>query len=483
MWGPAFYALVNNSHAEARSFFYSGLLGAILTLLIGIARAATPRRKSLLHNLLAFFAAFTVLPIALAIPFHDALGTTSFVNAYVEMVSSITTTGATLFDANRLSNTLHLWRATVGWLGGLLIWIAAAAILAPLSLGGFEVTASAEPGQGRSGETRFDKSDPHRQIIKVTSHLTPVYVGLTLALWLLLVIGGDDAVVALCHAMSTLATSGISAVNGVENAASGVGGEAIIALFMLFALSRITFSTDTLTTANRGVFRDPEFRLGVLLVVGVSGLLFVRHWFATFTVNGGDDLLQGLRSLWGSVFTVLSFLSTTGFVSSQWEQTQLWSGLATPGIILMGLALVGGGVATTAGGVKLLRVWALYLNGLREIERLIHPNSMPRAATQNNRIRRKGARIAFVFFMLFAISLTVLMLVFAALGSSFEAATALAIAALSNTGPILTLGINTPISLIELSDASKLIFAAAMIVGRLETLAIIALLTSDLWRR
>ena len=197
----------------------------------------------------------------------------------------------------------------------------------------------------------------------------------------------------------------------------------------------------------------------------------------------GDDLLQGLRSLWGSVFTVLSFLSTTGFVSSQWEQTQFWSGLATPGIILMALALVRGGVATTAGGVKLLRVWALYLNGLREIERLIHPNSMPRAATQNNRIRRKGARIAFVFFMLFAISLTVLMLVFAALGSSFEAATALAIAALSNTGPILTLGINTPISLIELSDASKLIFAAAMIVGRLETLAIIALLTSDLWRR
>ena len=69
------------------------------------------------------------------------------------------------------------------------------------------------------------------------------------------------------------------------------------------------------------------------------------------------------------MFTVLSFLTTTGFVSSEWEAAQGWSGLATPGVILMGLALMGGGVATTAGGVKLLRVFTLYLNGLREMQK------------------------------------------------------------------------------------------------------------------
>ena len=66
------------------------------------------------------------------------------------------------------------------------------------------------------------------------------------------------------------------------------------------------------------------------------------------------------------MFTVLSFLTTTGFSSSEWGAAQAWSGLETPGVLLMGLSLIGGGVATTAGGVKLLRVFALYQNGLRE---------------------------------------------------------------------------------------------------------------------
>ena len=64
----------------------------------------------------------------------------------------------------------------------------------------------------------------------------------------------------------------------------------------------------------------------------------------------------------------MSFLTTTGFVSEHWLDAQAWSGLPTPGLILLGLALIGGGVATTAGGVKLLRVFALYQNGAREME-------------------------------------------------------------------------------------------------------------------
>ena len=63
---------------------------------------------------------------------------------------------------------------------------------------------------------------------------------------------------------------------------------------------------------------------------------------------------------------MLSFLTTTGFVSEHWAEAQNWSGLRTPGLVLMGLALIGGGVATTAGGVKLLPVFALYQNGVRE---------------------------------------------------------------------------------------------------------------------
>ena len=182
-----------------------------------------------------------------------------------------------------------------------------------------------------------------------------------------------------------------------------------------------------------------------------------------------------MRIFWGAVFTVLSFLSTTGFESADWAATRVWSGLGSPGMVLMGLALMGGGVATTAGGVKLLRVYALYINGLREIDQLVHPSSMGGLAERNQRLRRKGAFIAWVFFMLFGLSLALVAILLAAMGIDFENALILAVAALSTTGPLVTFAATTPINLSELATEAKSILCVAMVFGRLETLAIIAL--------
>ena len=399
------------------------------------------------------------------------------------MVSSFTTTGATLFEnPARLGDTLHLWRGMVGWAGGLLMWISASAVLAPLNLGGFEVTASAEPGQGEAYAGRFQRATTDKRLRQITLQLAPIYVGLTGALWVLLLIGGDRPMVALIHAMSTLATSGISPIGGVQNGNSGITGEMVIFLFLLFALSRLTFSSDTITTARPGLNNDPEFRIGVLLVIGVPLLLFGRHWLGAFEIDDNATLETALRALWGGVFTVLSFLSTTGFESADWDIARDWSGLGTPGLILLGLSLVGGGVATTAGGVKLLRVYALYLNGRREMERLVHPSSVGRASAGGRRIRRQGAFIAWIFFMLFALSLAFVSIALAAMGLRFEEAIVLAIAMISTTGPLVQVAAEDPIRLLELEAGAKLVLSAAMVLGRLETLAIIALFNPGLWR-
>lgn len=482
MFLPAIHATVQRSHGEARAFFYAGALTLTIVTLIAIAMSSQPRRRSSMRSLAALMAAFTVLPLILAVPFHDALGTTSFLNSYVEMVSSLTTTGATLFDPTRLSPTLHLWRGLVGWLGGFLIWVAASSILAPLNLGGFEVTATSEPGQGETRFTQGGIADPHQRIVRVSIQLLPIYAGLTLALWVMLLILGDPPLVALIHGMSVMATSGISPLGGVQNATSGLAGEVLIALFMLFGLSRLTFSSDTITTVRRGIQHDPEFRLGMTLVLGVTVLLFLRHYLGAFEVSTTGDLLSPLRALWGSFFTILSFLTTTGFESADWQTARDWSGLETSGIILMGLALMGGGVATTAGGVKLLRVWALYLHGLREMDRLVHPSSIGHSRSGSSRIARQGAFFAWIFFMFFAMSLMLLSLGFAALGSSFEQAVVLSIAGLTTTGPLIGSSVTTPIVLIELGNGAKLLFCGAMVLGRLELLAFIALLTSNIWR-
>ena len=480
---PAALALAENAHQDARSFFYSGVIGMVFCALVGLALANRPHNNSALRQLLALLACFILLPLVLAVPFYESVQTTTFLNAYFEMVSSLTTTGATLFDPERLSRAEHLWRAQVGWLGGLLMWISAAAILAPLNLGGFEVTSLGEPGQDIvGGAARRDQADPAARLYRSAVALAPVYALLTLALWVLLLVAGDTPFVALLHAMSVMATSGISPVGGTEGAASGIGGEMIMAAFMLFALSRLTFTSDTGSGSRAGLLNDPEFRMGLLIVFSVPLLLFLRHFVAAFDLGDQDDLWAAMRAMWGSLFTVLSFLTTTGFASLDWAEARTWSGLETPGLILMGLALIGGGVATTAGGVKLLRVFALFINGMREVDRLVHPSSVGRSGLVTRRTRREGAFIAWVFFMIFAITLAGTTVALSAFNVSFEQSLVLTIAALANCGPLVEVVDAGRMNLIDLGPGPKLIAGFAMIMGRLEMLALVVILTPDLWR-
>ncbi|MEP3440181.1 MAG: potassium transporter TrkG [Sulfitobacter sp.] len=480
MFVPAAYGVVSDQHATSQAFFYAGLLGSMVFLLIGVAHAGRSPRHGALGPLLSLFCAFVFLPAFFAVPFVEALPTTRYINAYFEMLSALTTTGATLFDdPSRLNGTLHLWRAQVGWMGGLLMWVAAVAVLAPLNLGGFEVTAQAEPGRSEGGLHSTAPLTPRQRIGRALTTLAPLYGGFTLILWIALMATGQESLDAVIHAMSVMATSGIS---GAAGGNGGVIAEIIMAMFMLFALSRLTFSLDTVTATTGGLRTDPEFRLGLAILALVPCVLFARHFIGAFELAVEPPLTDALAAFWGALFTVLSFLTTTGFVSDYWADARSYSGLATPGLILMGLALIGGGVATTAGGVKLLRVYALYRNALREMDQLVHPHSVSGAGLAGRRLQSGGAFIAWIFFMLFALSFAAVTLALTLSGVGFEDALVLAIASLSTTGPLVEYGAAEPIRLILLDDAAKGILSMAMVLGRLETLAIIALLTPDLWR-
>lgn len=484
---PAVHAAATGAARIAEIFFYEAGLTLILALFIGIAMAGRPRRDHPRRHLAGLLALFLLLPFLLALPFHQAVGNTSFLNAYVEMVSDLTTTGATLFDdPARLAPPIHTWRATVGWLGGLFIWVGAIAVLAPMALGGFEVRRRA-PSEDliAVGYAQItERADLSERIRSHAAQLLPVYTGLTLVLWAGLIVAGDAPSVALAHAMSTLSTSGISPVGGLAGGGAGWGGEAMIAVFLIFAVSRLTFAREGQRQGLRLLAQDAEIRIAFALTLLVPGFLFLRHFLGAYEVEGtGMSLLQGLRALWGAVFTVLSFLTTAGWTSEAWTASQNWSGLQTPGLILLGLALVGGGVATTAGGVKLLRVYALYKHGARELERLVHPHSVGGSGGEARHLRRRGAYMAWLSFMLMALSLALVMIAFSFTGETFEQALVLAIAGLTTTGPLASLAEVEPISYVGLTTGAKYIFVAAMVMGRLETLAIVALFSPDLWRR
>lgn len=322
---PAAVALWTESFQDARSFFYSGLVGLILCALISLALANRPHNRNAIRQLMALLGSFLILPAVLAVPFYESIQTTTFLNAYLEMVSSLSTTGLPLFAPERLSMAEHLWRAQVAWMGGLLMWVAAAAILAPLNLGGFEVTSLGEPGQDMvAGAARRDTANPASRLARSAAVLVPSYSLLTLALWVLLLIAGDAPFVALVHAMSVMSTSGISPVGGPTGASSGIAGEAIMAVFLLFALSRVTFSQDTSTSQRARLFHDPEFRLGLGIVLTIPTLLMLRHFVAALDIGDQNNIVAAARAFWGAAFTVLSFLTTHGFSSVDWADAQAW---------------------------------------------------------------------------------------------------------------------------------------------------------------
>ena len=481
MLAPAVHALVIGDEAVARAFAWSGVLFAVLGAMIGLARSNVRARRPARSQLVVLLGAYAALPLMLAVPFVEATGT-PYLSAYAEMVSSLTTTGLTFFDPSLIVAPAHLWRALVGWMGGLLIWVAAAAILAPMNLGGFEVGASGEAGQGAARIERVGSAaDPAERVARFAADLAPIYAGLTLALWVALMVAGDRPFTAFCHAMATLSTSGISPIGGVADARSGVAGEAVIALFLVLALSRAIFLPGG-TGGLRRAARDAELRLAAILVLGASLFLFLRHYVGAIDRGDPQDLAAAASALWGGLFTSIGFLSTAGFESAHWQDARAWSGLQAPGSLLMGLALIGGGVATTAGGVKLFRVYALAKHGARELSRLSHPSSIGGSGRRARRIRRQGARISFIFFMLFALALAAVTLLLTALGVEFEDAMTLAAAALSNTGPLIRAAPVEPIAPSGLGPAVKLVLSAAMVLGRLEMLAIVALLNPRLWR-
>ncbi len=477
---PTIHAVQLRHWDVARAFFYSSLVCLVLFVLLAVALGHRGHERSIRAQLLGLVGALVLLPLMLAIPFREVLGEGQLFNAWFEMVSSLTTTGATLYpEPGRLPPTLHLWRALVGWLGGLLFWVSALAILAPLNLGGFEVIATDVTAAGRAALRERRAGRPGERLRRYAVRLAPIYAGLTLLLWLGLVMFGTPPTEGAILAMSTLSTSGITPG---QWQGEQVWPEMLIFAFLVFAVSRLTFRNDFITRERGVLLRDPEIRLAVTLLILVPGFLFLRHFLGSIESELQEDVPQALRAFWGALFTTLSFLTTTGFESRAFEDARFWSGLPTPGLVLVGLSLIGGGVATTAGGIKLLRIYALYKHGAREMGRLVYPASVGGSGAAGRRLRREGAFVAWIFFMLFALSIAVTMAALALAGLDFEQATILTVAALSTTGPLASVGGETPILYSDLGGAARVILAAVMVIGRLEALALIALFNRDFWR-
>ncbi|MEM7546635.1 MAG: potassium transporter TrkG [Pseudomonadota bacterium] len=488
---PAVFVLATDGSVNlAWAFIVSAVMTGMGGGLFLIATYRRVGRSAVVDEFGVLLAALLIMPAAAAIPMALTVPYLPFEAVYFEMVSTFTTTGASVFDdTTKVHPAIHLWRGMTAWLGGFIALIMAYALLAPRNLGGFEVRADL----GRSGAVGRLRGDPKwaggreqeaaaDRVASAIRQVTPVYVSLTGGLFVLLVIAGADPLVAVISAMSTLSTSGVQPVNGPVFAGGGFAAEAIVFVFLIMAVTRHTYGS-----GGQGPLRfyrlpsDPEMRILVVAVLGVSGWLFLRHWIGILDLEAADPI-PPITAFWGALFTALSFATTTGFESADWDAARMWSGLENTSLVLFGLVIMGGGVATTAGGVKLLRAYALFKHGTREMERLVRPSSISGSGSAKRGLRREGAQIAWVFVMLFLVALALTLLALSVTGLAFEPALAASIAALSNTGPIFTTAEPNSSWLTSVSAEGRAVLIVAMVLGRVELLALIAMLNADNWR-
>ena len=470
---PSVHGFISGDSHKGRSFFYAVLLGLFgLTFLrFSLQGTVFPmHRHAQLWSLIAFFLGF---PLLLAIPLYEVSAAGQFIDAYLDIVSTVTTTGLPVFAPGSLSETLVIWRVNLGWASGFLIWVFAWSIFAPLNLGGFEHLGARGEAMTQTQNARQTTGRlPAEKFWSEALRLGPVYLWITLAAALALLIVSGDPSYALLRAMATIATFGIEIPE--HSGAGGVGGEVILALVMLFALSRSTFSTVFARARKWRVTEDPELRVA-------AGLVLV----ATLVLIGqGARYVEGLGAhlelVWGAFFTSLSYLTTTGLASDSLPVGLV--NLDPVEIILVALAMIGGGVATTAGGIKLLRVFILTGHSRAEVNRLIAPSQVMSGQIESRSHDHHSAMLACVFLVLFILVMGAITLALTVAGSPVKDSLYLTLATVTNTGPLLPTGSGAETLVMSLPTQAKMILAAAMVLGRLEVLALLALLNPDIYR-
>ena len=470
---PSVHGFISGDSHKGRSFFYAVLLGLFgLTFLrFSLQGTVFPmHRHAQLWSLIAFFLGF---PLLLAIPLYEVSAAGQFIDAYLDIVSTVTTTGLPVFAPGSLSETLVIWRVTLGWASGFLIWVFAWSIFAPLNLGGFEHLGARGEAMTQTQNARQTTGRlPAEKFWSEAVRLGPVYLWITLAAALALLIVSGDPSYALLRAMATIATFGIEIPE--HSGAGGLGGEVILALVMLFALSRSTFSTVFARARKWRVTEDPELRVA-------AGLVLV----ATLVLIGqGARYVEGLGAhlelVWGAFFTSLSYLTTTGLASDSLPVGLV--NLDPVEIILVALAMIGGGVATTAGGIKLLRVFILTGHSRAEVNRLIAPSQVMSGQIESRSHDHHSAMLACVFLVLFILVMGAITLALTVAGSPVKDSLYLTLATVTNTGPLLPTGSGAETLVMSLPTQAKMILAAAMVLGRLEVLALLALLNPDIYR-
>ncbi len=454
---PILTAIIYTERAGL-AFLYSALICAALGALCIIKK---PKNTALYSKdgFAAVSLCWIVLSIFGSLPFMFSGVTANYFDALFETVSGFTTTGASIFaDVEALPKCINIWRCFTHWVGGMGVLVF---VMAFIPLGGAQnmnLMKAESPGPSVS------KLVPR---VKSTAMiLYVIYIVMTAIQFFMLLFGGMSIFEALCTAFGTAGTGGFSIKND-GFASEGSYIQIVVATFMV--LFAINFNTYYL--AYKLKFKEAfssEIKVFLLIIIAAVAIITfdIREMFGSL----GEALKH-------AYFTVASIISTTGYVSADFN---LWTELCRTVIII--LMFIGGCAGSTGGGIKVSRLMILFKNMIKEVGQIIHPKQVKKITIDKKPINHEVIRSvnAYIacYFLIFSMSLLALSFNELDLITNFSAVAA----TFNNVGPGLEL-VGPVCNYGHLGNFSKLVLTFDMLAGRLELFPMLILFVPRTWKK
>lgn len=445
---------------EAWYFVLTGVVSAIL----GVLAIKVKKPKNMVLYQKAGFASTALSWILLSLvgcmPFWLSGEIPSFIDAFYETVSGITTTGATILnDVEALSKGMLMWRSFLHWLGGMGVIVFLLAIIP--KLGGQQnifLMKAESPGP------IIGKAVPRMR--NYATMLYGIYITLTALEFILLLFGGLNVFEAINTSFSTAGTGGFGIYNSNAAAFDSYYVQTVIAVFML--LFGINFSVYLCLIARKFKQSLKFEELWIYL-----GIVAVSTAIIAFNIS---SIYKPYDAFHQSFFYVSSIISTTGFGLTDVNK---WPELSKTVIII--LTFIGASAGSTGGGFKISRIILLFKEVRKEFSLLVHPRNVKLVKMDgkavNHDIMRTTSMYLVLYIGVFAISFLLVSIDNMDFTTSFTAVAA----NLNNTGP--GLGAVGPVgNYADFSILSKIVFIFDMLAGRLEIYPLLLLFAPSAWK-
>ena len=405
-----------------------------------------------------------VLSLVGCLPFWISGEIPSFVDAFFEIVSGFTTTGASIVpEVEKLSKGILYWRSFSHWVGGMGVLVFLLAVVPEGKGTGFtmHLLRAESPGP--------DVGKLVPKMRKTAAILYIIYIVLTIVNILFLLAGGMTLFDAVCHGLGTAGTGGF----GIKN--DSLAGyspylQNVTTVFMI--LFGVNFSCYYLLLLKqwKGVFRDEELRMYIAIILGSIALIVLQLWNQGFY----GTLEETVRH---AAFQVGSVITTTGYATTDFD---LWPSFSKT--ILLCLMVVGASAGSTGGGLKVARMLLLLKGVRRNIRQMLNPRKVEVVRNNGSIVDEKilantnaylAAYVLIIFGMFAIISLDGF-----STGTNFTAV----LCTFNNIGPGLE-AVGPTCNFSGFSDLSKLVLSWGMLAGRLEIFPILILFSRSTWRR